>query len=143
MGEETGNFLRGILSSVKTIAMVGASGRENRPSFGVFKFLQSHGYQVIGVNPNFAGQTVHGTVFYGSLAEIPGPIDMVDIFRNAQAAGDAVDEALALDPRPKVIWMQLGVRNEAAASRARALGLKVVMDRCPAIEIRRLAIPDL
>ncbi len=143
MGEETGNFLRGILSSVKTIAMVGASDRENRPSFGVFKFLQSHGYQVIGVNPNLAGQKVHGTVFYGSLAEIPGPIDMVDIFRNAQAAGDAVDEALALDPRPKVIWMQLGVRNEAAASRARALGLKVVMDRCPAIEIRRLAIPDL
>ena len=140
MGEETDSFLRDILSNVKTIAMAGASDKESRPSFGVFEFLLSHGYHMIGVNPKLAGKSVHGTVFYGSLAEVPQPIDMVDIFRNSQAAGHSVDEALALDPKPKVIWMQLGVRNEAAASRARALGVKVVMDRCPAIEIRGLAI---
>jgi uncharacterized protein len=143
MSEETDSFLRDILLSVNTIAMVGASAKESRPSFGVFEVLLSHGYHVIGVNPNLAGKSIHGTVFYGALAEVPGPIDMVDIFRNSQAAGKAVDQALALDQRPKIIWMQLGVRNEAAASRARALGLKVVMDRCPAIEIKRLAIPKL
>jgi uncharacterized protein len=137
---ESDSFLRNILLSVKTIAMAGASDKPHRPSFGVFEFLLSHGYHVTGVNPNLAGKSVHGTLFYGSLAQVPEPIDMVDIFRNAQAAGDTVDEALALDPRPKVIWMQLGVRNDAAAARARALGLRVVMDRCPAIEIRRLGI---
>ncbi len=140
MSEEIDSFLRDIFLSVKTIAMVGASDKTSRPSFGVFEFLLLHGYHVIGVNPKLAGESVHGAVFYGSLAEVPEPIDMVDIFRNSQAAGDAVDEALALDPRPKVIWMQLGVRNEVAASRARAIGVKVVMDRCPAIEIKRLAI---
>jgi predicted CoA-binding protein len=139
---ETDSFLRGILLNVKTIAMAGASDKPHRPSFGVFEFLLSRGYHVFGVNPNLAGKSVHGTLFYGSLAEVPEPIDMVDIFRNSQAAGDTVDEALALDPRPKVIWMQLGVRNDEAAARARALGLKVVMDRCPAIEIRRLGIPS-
>jgi uncharacterized protein len=137
---ESDSFLRNILLSVKTIAMAGASDKPHRPSFGVFEFLLSHGYHVTGVNPSLAGKSVHGTPFYGSLAQVPEPIDMVDIFRNAQAAGDTVDEALALDPRPKVIWMQLGVRNDAAAARARALGLRVVMDRCPAIEIRRLGI---
>ena len=131
MSEETDIFLRDILSSVKTIAMVGASNRMSRPSFGVFEFLQSHGYYVIGVNPKLAGEKVHGTLFYGSLAEVPKPIDVVDIFRSSLAAGEAVNEALAIDPKPKVIWMQLGVRNEEAASRARALGVKVVMDRCP------------
>jgi uncharacterized protein len=137
---ETDSFLRDILSGVRTIAVVGASEKEHRPSYSVFKFLLSHGYEVSGVNPNRAGRNLHGTVIYKSLAEVPGPIDMVDIFRNSQAAGNALDEALALDPRPKVIWMQLGVRNEEAAARARALGVKVVMDRCPAIEIRRLGI---
>ncbi|HET6376009.1 MAG TPA: CoA-binding protein, partial [Methylocella sp.] len=94
----------------------------------------------IGVNPNLAGQTIHGAPVYGSLAEIPSPIDMVDIFRNPEAAGGVVDEALALTPRPKVIWMQLGVINEAAAGRARAQGIKVVMDRCPKIEHQRLGL---
>jgi predicted CoA-binding protein len=137
---ESDSFLRDILLSVRTIAMAGASDKPHRPSFGVFEFLLSCGYHVTGINPNLAGKSVHGTLFYGSLAEVPEPIDMVDIFRNSQAAGDTVDEALALNPRPKVIWMQLGVRNDAGAARARALGLKVVMDRCPAIEIRRLGI---
>jgi uncharacterized protein len=140
MSNETDSFLREILSSVKTIAMVGASDKEGRPSFGVFEFLLSHGYHVAGVNPKLAGKSVHGTIFYGSLAEVPEPIDMVDIFRRSEAAGEAVDAALALNLRPKIIWMQLGVRDEAAAARARAVGMKVVMDRCPAIEIRRLAI---
>ena len=138
---ETDSFLRDILFSVKTIAMAGASDKPHRPSFGVFEFLLSRGYRVTGVNPKLAGKSVHGTLFYGSLAEVPEPIDMVDIFRNSSAAGETVDEALALDPRPKVIWMQLGVVNDAAAARARALGIKVVMDRCPVIETRRLAIP--
>lgn len=137
---ESDSFLRDILLSVKTIAMAGASDKLHRPSFGVFAFLLARGYRVTGVNPKLAGKTVHDTLFYGSLAEVPEAIDMVDIFRNSQAAADIVDEALALDPRPKVIWMQLGVRNDAAAARARALGLKVVMDRCPKIEIRRLGI---
>jgi len=138
---ETDSFLRDILFSVKTIAMAGASDKPHRPSFGVFEFLLSRGYRVTGVNPKLAGKSVHGTLFYGSLAEVPEPIDMVDIFRNSSAAGETVEEALALDPRPKVIWMQLGVVNDAAAARARALGIKVVMDRCPVIETRRLAIP--
>jgi predicted CoA-binding protein len=140
MSNDTDPFLRDILLSVKTIAMVGASDKESRPSYGVFEFLLSRGYHVIGVNPNLAGKSVHGATTYERLADIPEPIDMVDIFRNSQAAGGAVDEALALDPKPKVIWMQLGVRNEEAAARARALGVTVVMDRCPAIESRRLGI---
>jgi len=142
MSNETDSFLREILSSVKTIAMVGASDKEGRPSYGVFEFLLSHGYHVVGVNPKLAGKSVHGTVFYGSLTEVPEPIDMVEIFRRSEAAGEAVDAALALDPKPKIIWMQLGVHDEAAAARARALGVRVVMNRCPAIEIRRLAIPN-
>jgi uncharacterized protein len=138
---ETDSFLREILSSVKTIAMVGASDKENRPSYGVFKFLLARGYDISGVNPNCAGSKLHGKMVYRSLADVPGPVDMVDIFRNSEAAGDAVYEAIALDPKPRVIWMQLGVRNEEAARHARAAGVKVVMDRCPAIEIRRLGIP--
>ena len=133
-------FLRDILAAVKTIAMVGASDKETRPSHGVFAYLLARGYQVIGVNPNLAGKSVHGTAFYKTLADVPGPIDMVDIFRNSAAAGGVVDEALALNPRPKVIWMQLGVRDEAAAARARAVGVKVVMNRCPKIEYERLGI---
>jgi predicted CoA-binding protein len=136
----TSAFLRDILLSVKTIAMVGASDKETRPSFGVFGFLLAQGYHVIGVNPSLAGTSVHGTAFFKTLADIPEPVDMVDIFRNSAAAGAVVDEALALDPKPKVIWMQLGVHNEEAAARAQALGIKVVMNRCPKIEYQRLAV---
>ena len=138
---DSDTLLREILSSTRTIAMVGASDKEHRPSFGVFRFLLAHGYDVVAVNPNCAGNKLHGKTVYRSLADVPGPIDMVDIFRNSKAACGAVREALALDPKPKAIWMQLGVRNEEAAARARAAGVKVVMDRCPAIEIRRLGIP--
>ncbi|MGH6856677.1 MAG: CoA-binding protein [Methylocella sp.] len=133
-------FLRDILAAVKTIAVVGASDKETRPSYRVFAYLLARGYHVIGVNPGLAGKSVHGAAFFKTLAEVPGPIDMVDIFRNSAAAGGVVDEALALDPRPKVIWMQLGVRDDAAAVRAQALGVKVVMNRCPKIEYDRLAI---
>src|ERR1700730_8811245 len=133
-------FLRNILLTVKTIAMVGASDKETRPSYVVFSYLLARGYQVIGVNPSLAGKSVHGAAFFKTLADVPEPIDMVDIFRNSQVAGGVVDEALALDPRPQVIWMQLGVRDDAAAARARALGVEVVMNRCPKIEYERLAI---
>jgi hypothetical protein len=133
-------FLRDILLTVKTIAMVGASDKETRPSFGVFAFLLAQGYHVIGVNPGLAGRRVHGTTFFKSLADIPEPIDMVDIFRNSAAAGAVVDEALALDPKPKVIWMQLGVQDDVAGARAQALGIKVVMNHCPKIEYQHLAI---
>jgi hypothetical protein len=132
-------FLRDILAAVKTIAVVGASNRKKWPSYGVFAYLLARGYQVIGVNPGLAGKSVHGTAFFKTLADVPGAIDMVDIFRNSAAAGGVVNEALALNPRPKVIWMQLGVRDDAAAARAQALGVKVVMDRCPKIEYERLA----
>ena len=120
--------------------MVGASDKETRPSHRVFAFLLAHGYRVIGINPSLAGKTVRGTAFFKTLADVPGPIDMVDIFRNAAAAGGIVDEALALEPKPWVIWMQLGVLDDAAAARAQALGVKVVMNRCPKIEYERLAI---
>jgi predicted CoA-binding protein len=142
MGNDTGcdARLRDILSRVKTIAMVGASDKETRPSYGVFAFLLEQGYHVTGVNPGLAGKTVHGAAFFKTLADIPGPVDMVDIFRNSAAAGGIVDEALALDLKPKVIWMQLGVRDDAAAERARAFGIDVVMDRCPKIEYQRLGL---
>jgi predicted CoA-binding protein len=136
----TDSFLRDILLHVKTIAMVGASDKETRPSFGVFAYLLARGYHVIGVNPGLAGKRVHGAAFFESLGDIHEPIDMVDIFRNSEAAGGVVDEALALDPRPKVIWMQFGVRDVAAAGRAQALGVSVVMNRCPKIEYERLTI---
>jgi uncharacterized protein len=132
--------LRDILSTVRTIAMVGASDKEARPSYRVFAYLLARGYHVIGVNPGLAGKSVHGAAFFKTLANVPGPIDMVDIFRNSAAAGGVVNQALALDPRPRVLWMQLGVRDDAAAARAQALGVKVVMNRCPKIEYERLAI---
>jgi uncharacterized protein len=135
--------LREILQSVRTIALVGLSANPMRPSNGVFGFLLRHGYRAVGVNPGLAGQTIHGAPVYGRLIDVPFPIDMIDIFRSSEAAADVVEEALALSPLPKVIWMQLGVINEAAAEKARARGLDVVMDHCPKIEINRLAIPPV
>ena len=128
-----------ILDGVKTIAMVGASANAARPSCLVLRYLVAHGYRVFPVNPGLAGGTILGVPVFATLADLPEPVDMVDVFRNAEAAGGVVDEALSLDPRPKVIWMQLGVRNEAAAARAEAAGLTVVMDRCPKIEFGRLS----
>ena len=142
----TDSYLRDVLSGVRTIAVVGASPRPHRPSHGVMRYLQRQGYRAIPVNPFAAGTTILGEICYAALADIPladiGPIDMVDIFRRSEAAGEAVDQALALGGRPgiKVIWMQLGVVDPAAASRAEANGIKVVMNRCPAIEIPRLGL---
>lgn len=125
------------LTQSKTIAVVGASANPDRPSNEVMAFLQTRGYRVIPVNPGLGGKLIHGERVYEKLADIPEPIDMVDIFRNSDAAGATVDEALNLTPLPKVIWMQLGVVNEQAAARARAKGLSVIMNRCPAIELTR------
>ncbi len=131
-------FIRAILTEVKTIALVGLSADPTRPSHYVFDFLQRHGYTMVGVNPGLAGKEILGAPVYASLANIPLPVDMVDIFRNSDAAGKIVDEALALSPKPKVIWMQLDVRNDEAAQKAKAQNLKVVMNRCPKIEYQRL-----
>jgi len=133
------SYIRGILNSVKSIAMVGASERESRPSYFAFKYLLERGYTMIPVNPGKAGETILGRRVYARLADVPEPIDMVDIFRNSRFAPAVVEEALALKPRPQVIWMQLGVRNDAAAALAEANGLKVVMNRCPKIEYGRLS----
>jgi predicted CoA-binding protein len=113
-------LIRSILNGVKTIAMVGASANSARPSFLVLKYLSERGYRMLPINPGLAGGTIHGLPVYARLGDAPGPIDMVDIFRNSEAAGGIVDEALALDPLPGVIWMQLGVRDAAAAARAEA-----------------------
>jgi predicted CoA-binding protein len=132
-------YLREILTKVRTIAIVGASPRRERPSHGVMAYLQRHGYRTIPVNPNAAGDTILGETCHASLADIPEPIDMVDVFRRSEAAGAAVDAAIAAGA--KVVWMQLGVRDNEAAVRAEASGLEVVMNRCPAIEIPRLGLP--
>lgn len=124
-----------LLQSVRTIAMVGASDRPDRPSHGVMKFLQDHGYRVLPVNPTITGEHVHGEYVWRELGQIGEPIDLVDIFRRSSAVGLIVDEAIAIGA--KAVWMQLGVIDEAAAARAEAAGLKVVMDRCPKIEILR------
>ena len=133
------SYIRGILNTVKTIAMVGASAKDNRPSYFAFKYLMERGYNMIPINPGLAGKELLGQKIYGRLSDVPEPIDMVDIFRNSQAAAGIVEEALALQPLPKVIWMQLTVRNDAAAASAEAAGLKVVMNRCPKIEYGRLS----
>jgi uncharacterized protein len=127
-----------LLRQTRTIAMVGASDRPDRPSYGVMKFLVDRGYRVLPVNPQITGEHVHGEYVWRELAQIGEPIDMVDIFRRSEAAGEAVDQAIAVGAG--AVWMQLGVINEAAAARAEAAGLKVVMDRCPVIEIRRLGL---
>lgn len=124
-----------ILASVKTIALVGASANPARDSYGVMRFLQAKGYRVIPVNPGLAGQSLLGETVYAALSDIPEAIDMVDVFRNSEAAGPVTDEAIKI--RAKVVWMQLDVINEAAAGRARQAGLKVVMDHCPKIEIAK------
>ena len=130
-----------LLASTRTIAMVGASDRPDRPSYGVMAYLQSRGYRVIPVNPQITGEHVHGEYVWRELSQIGEPIDMVDIFRRPQAAGEAVDQAIAAGA--KSVWMQIGVINEPAAHRAEAAGLKVVMDRCPKIEIPRLRLPPV
>lgn len=133
------NYIADILKSVKTVAMVGASAKTVRPSYFVMKYLLDKGYQVVPVNPGLAGGEILGQRVYASLSDIPFAIDMVDIFRNSAAAGPITDEAIALDPRPSVIWMQLSVRNDEAAERAEAAGMKVVMNRCPKIEYGKLS----
>src|SRR5262252_5527920 len=132
-------YIRGILNTVKTIAMVGLSPKDNRPSYFAFKYLLERGYHVIPVNPGQAGKDILGQKVYAKLADIPEPVDMIDIFRASQYATGVVKEALALKPRPQVIWMQLGVRNDEAAKLAEEAGLKVVMNRCPKIEYGRLS----
>jgi uncharacterized protein len=129
-------YLRGILNGVRTIAMVGASEHWNRPSFFAMKYLQDKGYHVIPVNPQAKGEAILGEKVYADLAEIPDKIDMVDIFRRAEAVPAIVDQAI--EKGAKVVWMQLGVRHDAAAAKAEAAGLKVVMNRCPKIEYSRL-----
>ena len=133
------DVIRNILQSVKTIALVGASSNEVRPSYFVMKYLLDKGYEVIPVNPGLAGQQILGQTVYASLEDIPKPVDMVDIFRNSDAAGPITDQALALSPKPRVIWMQLSVRNDEAATRAEAAGLQVVMNRCPKMEYGKLS----
>jgi predicted CoA-binding protein len=137
---KTDDDIRRILKTVRTIALVGASQNPARPSYGVLGFMVRRGYEVTAVNPLLAGGVLLGAPVVASLADLSGPVDMVDVFRNSEAAGDTIDEALALPVPPKVIWLQLGVVNEAAARRAEARGVEVVMDRCPKIEIMSLGL---
>jgi len=133
------SYIRGILESVKTIAMVGASPVNVRPSYFAFKYLAERGYDMIPVNPGHVGKSLVGKPFVASLKDIGRPLDMVDIFRSSSHIMPIVDEALTLTPLPKVIWMQLGARDDAAAAKAEAAGIKVVMNRCPKIEYGRLS----
>jgi len=133
--------IRALLEETRTIAMIGASDRPDRPSYRVMQTLQAHGYRVIPVNPQITGEHIHGEFVFRDLSQLGDPIDMVDIFRNSAAAGEAVDQAIAAGA--KSVWMQLGVINEEAAARAEAAGLKVVMNRCPAIELPRLGIAKI
>jgi predicted CoA-binding protein len=132
------DLIREILSGTRTIAVVGASPNPLRPSNGVLRFLVQAGYEVYPVNPGHAGKEIGGRTVHARLSDVPVPIDMVDVFRRSEAVGGVVDEVLRLEPLPRYIWMQLGVVDEAAAARAEAKGVKVIMDRCPAIEYPRL-----
>jgi len=134
------DYIRGILREVRTIAMAGASANWVRPSSFAMKYLQGKGYKVIPLNPGQAGKQILGETCYARISDIPGRVDMVDIFRNSNAAGDVIDEALTMveEKQIKIIWMQLGIRNDPAAKRAEAAGLNVIMDRCPKIEYGRL-----
>ena len=131
------DYIRAILRETRVIAMVGASANWNRPSYFAMKYLQRKNFRVIPVNPREAGNEILRESAFGTLADVPEKIDMVDVFRNSEAAGLIADEAIAVGA--KVLWMQLGVRNDAAAARAEAAGLKVVMNRCPKIEFGRLS----
>ncbi len=133
-----------ILKATKTIAMVGASDNDDRPSYGVMRFLQQRNFRIIPVNPLLAGKEIRGEKVYASLADVPAPVDMVDIFRRSELAGEAVDDAIANAKRlgVKTVWLQIGVINEDAAARARAAGLEVVMDKCPALEWLRYLEPS-
>ncbi|MES3099412.1 CoA-binding protein [Sphingomonas faeni] len=133
--------IKTLLEGARTIVMIGASDRPDRPSYNVMSKLQAHGYRVIPVNPQITGEHVHGEFVFRDLSQLGDPIDIVDIFRNSAAAGEAVDQAIAAGA--KAVWMQLGVANEEAAERAEAAGLKVVMDRCPAIDIPRLGVAKI
>src|SRR5882757_3144640 len=133
------NYIRGILNDVKSIAMVGASPVNVRPSYFAFKYLAQRGYDMIPVNPGHVGKSLLGKPFVASLADIGQPIDMIDIFRNSSHIMPVVEEALKISPLPKVIWMQLGGRDDAAAAKAEAAGIEVVMNRCPKIEWGRLS----
>jgi len=134
------NYIRDILTSVRTIALVGISANPSRPSHSVFRFLLARGYRVIPVNPGLAGTDLLGQRVYARLGDIPEPVDMVDVFRATTYVFGVVQEAVAMNPRPKVIWMQLDIRDDAAATLAEARGIKVVMNRCPAIEFGRLGL---
>jgi predicted CoA-binding protein len=132
-------YIRGILNTVKTIAMVGVSAKDSRPSYFAFKYLLERGYRMIPVNPGLADKDLLGQKAYARLADIPEPVDMVDIFRASPFVLPIVEEALKMQPRPRVVWMQLGIRNDAAAELAEQNGIKVVMNRCPKIEYGRLS----
>ena len=133
--------IKTLLENARTIALVGASDRPDRPSNRVMRQLQSHGYRVIPINPQITGEHLHGEFVFRELAQLGDPIDIVDIFRKSADAGAVVDEAIAIGA--KAVWMQLGVIDEAAAARAEAAGLQVVMDRCPAIDIPRLGVAPI
>lgn len=136
------DYIRSILNSARTIAVVGASPNASRPSYGVMRFLIAKGHTVIPINPGHAGGDILGQKVYGALADVPGPVDMVDVFRNSDAVPAVVQEAVAEKSRLNLqsLWMQLGVRNDVAAAAAEAAGLQVVMNRCPAIEYPRLGL---
>jgi predicted CoA-binding protein len=135
----TNEYIAGILNTVKTVAIIGASANDVRPSFFVTKYLIDKGFSVFPINPGQAGKEILGRMTYAKLSDVPEPIDMVDIFRASAAVPPILDEILKLDPLPKVIWMQLTIRHDEAAAKAEAAGIKVVMNRCPKIEYGRLS----